>query len=309
MDAHSRRQAALSAIEQIRLGGRPADLESDTLDFKEETGSVLHGQRRPTPPQHEPAARTLAEEAACFANSSDGGVLVVGVDDKASGPAAFVGAYLDTAWLRERIHALTLPHLAVDVIEELAVEGHRIYLVNVAPALEEIRCDGRLRARFGARCEELTGDQARRLLEERRRYDWSAEPSGFRLSDAVPAALDLARRYYQTGHGRVPQSDAALVSQLGLQAAGAYSDDPILNNAGALLLCPFELSQEQLDLLATRAEGAVSYKRLERWAPLLLAFEEAWQFLLECFPARSEIVGLQRRELRAVPQRASARPS
>jgi ATP-dependent DNA helicase RecG len=102
----------------------------------------------------------------------------------------------------------------------------------------------------------------------------------------------------------VPQSDAALVSQLGLHAVGAYSDDPILNNAGALLLCPFEPDQEQLDLLATRAEGAVSSKRLEQWAPLLLGFEEAWQFLLECFPARSEIVGLQRRELRAVSQRA-----
>jgi ATP-dependent DNA helicase RecG len=102
----------------------------------------------------------------------------------------------------------------------------------------------------------------------------------------------------------VLQSNTALVSQLGLQTAGAYEEDPILNNAGALLLCPFEPGQQQLDLIATRAEGAVSYRRLERAAPLLLGFEDAWQFLLECFPTRPAIVGLQRRDVRAVPQRA-----
>jgi ATP-dependent DNA helicase RecG len=303
VDAHSRRQAAIAAIERILQGGRPADLESETLDFKEESGTGRHGTRRPIPPQHEPAAKALAEETACFANSSTGGVLVVGVDDRARGPAAFVGTYLDTVWLRGRIHALTQPHLSVDVIEELYVADHRIYLINVAPALEEIRCDGKLRARFGSRCEELTGDQARRLLEERRRYDWSAEPSGFHLSHAVPAALDLARRSYVQEHGRAPHSSLALVSQLGLVAV-ADVDDPALNNAGALLLCAFEPGVVQLDLLAARTEGVPSRKRLERAAPLLVAFEDAWQFLLECFPAEQVIIGLQRREVRPIPQRA-----
>jgi hypothetical protein len=88
--------------------------------------------------------------------------------------------------------------------------------INVAPALEEIRCGGRLRARFGRRCDELSGDQARQLLESRRRYDWSAEPSGMRLAQAVPAALDLARRFYRDEHGRNPPSTLALVTQLGL---------------------------------------------------------------------------------------------
>jgi len=201
-----------------------------------------------------------------------------------------------------------MPHLSLDVFEEMHFEGARLYLVNVAPALEEIRCDGKLRARVGTRCEEMSGDQARRFLEERRRYDWSAEASGFRLSDARPDALAIARRYYQDEHGRVPGSDSALVSQLGLLAGdpncAGPPDDPSLNNAGALLLCPFEPGSMQLDVIATRVEGVVSHRRLELKAPSLVAFESAWQFLRESFPATPMVLGPQRREVRAVPERA-----
>lgn len=229
---------------------------------------------------------------------------MVGVDDKASGPGAFVGTYLDTRWLREQIYALTQPHLALDLIEEREVAGQRIYLVNVAPALEEIRCDGKLRARFGSQCQELSGDQARRLLEERRRYDWSAEPSGFHQSDVEPAALDIARRYYRAEHDRVPQSDLALVSQLGLHAGDSSSSDPELNNARALLFARYEPASPLFDALATLAEGVPSRKRLELAAPLLGAFEAVWRLLEECFPVTPTIRDLQRREIRAIPRRA-----
>lgn len=305
MSAHFRRQLALDAIERIRNGARPADLESEMLDFKEESGTVHRGERRAIGPQHEPAAKALAEEAACFANSSRGGVLVIGVNDTARGPAAFVGSYLDTVWLRQRIYALTQPHLAIDIMEEITVEERRLYLINVAPALEEIRCDGRLRSRFGAGCRELSGDQARQLLEQRRRYDWSAEPSGFKLPEAVPAALEIAERYYRDEHVRVPPSPTALASQLGLLAEDAESQDPELNNAGALLLCRYEPRSVQLDLLATRAEGAPSRKREEHSAPVLVALDAAWKFLETCFPPEYQVVGLVRRSVRAMPERAS----
>ncbi len=304
MDAHFRRAAALEAIQRVQNGARPADLESDIIDFKEESGTVHHGRRQAIPPQHEPAAKALAEETACFANSSRGGVLIVGVDDKARGPAAFVGAHLDTIWLRERIHSLTQPHLAIDLIEEIVVEQRRLYLINVAPALEEIRCEGKLRARFGSKCRELSGDQARHLLEQRRRYDWSAEPSGFRLSDALPGALEIAETYYKAEQVRVPASILALVSQLGLVADDTDAQNPELNNAGALLLCSFEPKAVQLDLLATRAEGAPSQKRIEQTAPMLVGLNAAWQFLEGCFPAERQIIGLVRRSIRAVPERA-----
>ena len=303
MDAHSRRAAAIDAISKVFAGERPDSLEGQSLDFKEEVGTVGRtGARAPISPKHEPAARALAEESTCFANTDAGGVIVVGVDDKQSGPAAFVGAHLDTAWLRERIHVLTLPHLSIDLIEEMTVAGKRVYLINVAPALEEIRCDGKLRARFGRRCEEITGDQARRFLETRRRYDWSAEPSGMRLSWAVPAAVALMKRFYREEHARTPASARSLAAQLDLTVDDA--EDPTLNNAGALLLCAFDPGQVQIDVIATRVEGRPSRQRLEARAPLLTAFEDAIQMIDASFPAERIIVGMRRRELRAVPRRA-----
>ena len=59
MDAHSRRSAALTAVQQILAGAKPEELASQTLDFKEENGTVeTGGVRRTIPPRHEPAARS-----------------------------------------------------------------------------------------------------------------------------------------------------------------------------------------------------------------------------------------------------------
>jgi len=89
-----------------------------------------------------------------MAMSDDGGVIVVGVDDKESGEDAFVGSFLDPEWLRRRIHALTQPNYSIDEPEEIIEGGKRLYLINVPPALSEIRSGGKLRARFGTDCVE-----------------------------------------------------------------------------------------------------------------------------------------------------------
>src|SRR6185312_10059507 len=82
------------ALASLLAGSTARDLESLTLDFKEEEGSVGKDRTRtPVGPQSEPAAKALAEAAACFANSR-GGAVVVGVDDKKAGPDALVGASL-----------------------------------------------------------------------------------------------------------------------------------------------------------------------------------------------------------------------
>ena len=303
MDATFRRKLAEDAIKAIRAGRAARDLERDMLDFKEEAGTVgRKGVRRPIDPQNEAAARALAAEVACFKNSDHGGTLVVGVDDKAAGPSAFVDTYLDVAWLRARIHALTQPNVSIDPPEVLEVEGRRIYLIDVPPALEEVRVDGKLRARFGDQCRELSGDRAREFLERQRNYDWSARPSTFRLSAAVPEALDVARRYYEEAKGNSAPTDLALARRLGVTTDD--SGDPVLSNAGALLLCDFDPGVDQLDVLVTVAEGVASERRHRASAPLLTAFEAAWQLLLERFPAHQEVIGAQRRSVRAIPSRA-----
>ena len=305
MDANRRRDLALAAIEAVRNGSSGQAEESEFVDFKEErdTYDRTTKSRRPIAANHEPAAQALAEGVSCFANSVSGGMLVVGIADDLSGVDAFVGACLDVTWLRERIYALTHPSVSVDLIEERYVDKRRIYMINVAPGLEEVRVGGKLRARLGTSCEELSGDRAREFLERRRRFDWTAEASGLRLSDARQDALTSARRHYEEQRGGAPEGDLALVRRLGV-TIDEESTDPELTRAGALLLCAFEPGTTQLDVLLTTAEGAASRERILREAPLLPAFDEAWDLVLRAFPSQSIVVGAQRRSVRPVPEAA-----
>jgi ATP-dependent DNA helicase RecG len=303
MDAHSRRQAALDAIDAVMNGAVAADVESEIVDFKEERGTVdRSGTRISIQPRDESAAKSLAEEAACMAMSNTGGVLIVGVNDRAAGPGAFVGSYLDLDWLRGRIYALTLPNMALDVLEEHTSTGVRLYLINVAPALEEVRVDGKLRARFQTGCVELTGDRAREFLEQRRQYDWSQESSGMRLSDAFVGALAGAQDRYAEARGRRAGSDLELVRRMKVTLDD--SDNPVLTRAGALLLCEYEPMVERLDVRQLDSETALSTQRLLLNAPLVLAFDSAWELIDRAFAKSSIIVGATRRSVRAIPEEA-----
>ena len=295
-----RHQAALDAVRAVLSGVTAHDAETETVDLKEEAGTNVRGTRQFIHPRHEPAAQALANEVACFANTTRGGVLVVGVVDDRSGPDALVGSYLDLDWLKERIWALTMPHYSGFFIEEVTTFGPRLYFINVEPALEEIRAGDRLRTRHGRRCVELTGDAARRFLEARRGFDWSAEPSGMHLSEADPKAIETAMRFYRQRQGTTPPSERELASRMGVLLDDG--DDPGLNRAGALLLAPFGPRVVQAQILITDVEGRPARNDLVGRAPLVLFLEEAFRLLDEvAFPITPVIVGLTRRELRAVP--------
>ena len=305
MSAHLRRNLALAALNAVASGTRACDAETEQVDFKEELGTRDRGgAHQVIPPRHEPAAQALAEEVGCLANSLSGGVLIIGVDDRVGGSDALVGAQSDAAWLKGRIHALTSPHYTVD-IEELLDHGARLLLIDVPPALEEIRAGGRLRARIGSSCEELSGDRAREFLERRRGYDWSAEPSGMRLSQATGAGLASARAKYQSAKGVAPASDHELVRRLGVLVGGGAQDDPELTRAGALLLAPLDPGIEQLVILDVPSEGGPSRHSARGPAPLLELFDEAWaQLTGSSFPETVTVVGAGRRLMRAIPDYA-----
>jgi ATP-dependent DNA helicase RecG len=303
MDAHSRREAALEAIAAVAAGAKAAEVESEIVDFKEEAGTVVTGgRRRAINAQHEPAAQALAAEVACMAMSKHGGTIVVGVDDKAGGTRAFVGSYLDLGWLRRRIYALTQPHFSIDLLEEIVEHGERLYLINVAPALSEIRSAGKLRARYGTDCVELDGARAREFLEQWRNYDWSAEASSERLSTCDREALKSAHAHYLAAQGRPAGSDAELLRRLGV--ALDNEADPRLNQAGAVLLCRYEADVERLDIRVLDVDGATSAKREILMAPVITAFDSAWEVIDQAFPARPVIIGAQRRPERPIPERA-----
>jgi ATP-dependent DNA helicase RecG len=305
MSSHERRTAALEALDQVKRGVTADAAETEVVDFKEENGTVgAGGVRQSIGARHEPAAVALAAEVACLANSSSGGVLVVGVDDKAAGESAFVGTYLDTEWLRGRIYALTQPGYTVE-LEELTFAGARLYLVNVPPALEEVRAAGWLRTRVGKACVELTGDRARKFLERRRSYDWSAEPSGRRLHEITPAALASAREKYQAARGTAPESALELCRRMNVLITSDDSPDPELNHAGALLLTGFEPEVEQFVVLVTAVEGVPSSSSVRGPAPLLELFDQAWDVITtDAFPAKTTIFGPSRRLVRAIPDLA-----
>ena len=90
----------------------------------------------------------------------------------------------------------------MDVIEEVHEGSARLYLVSVHPGLEEARVANVLRARQGTDCVELTGERAREFLERRRNFDWTAESSGMRLSNAEPDALLSAHAHHREEHGQ-----------------------------------------------------------------------------------------------------------
>jgi ATP-dependent DNA helicase RecG len=96
------------ALSAIRSGASASEVESETLDCKEDPSrrlgeAVVDGQS-----EDDEAARLLAEACACLANH-DGGAVIVGLADQARSRDALIGTDLDPDWLRNRIRELTLP--------------------------------------------------------------------------------------------------------------------------------------------------------------------------------------------------------
>ena len=298
-----RRNLAMRAIAQVQAGGTAKDFETEIIDFKEESGS--HGPNNAVVqigPRSDAAGRELATEAACMANTDNGGVLIVGVRDKDSGDESFVGAQSEIDWLRVRIHNLTQPSLFV-TIEEIFVAGKRILLIDVPESMSEIRVNGKLQTRLGTNCFPLDGEAAVSFMQSRRNFDWSAQSSGMHLSDAVQEALASARAHYSAAKGLAPASDRELVNRLGVLANN--EDDPELTRAGALMLCNFEPSIQQIQLVVSTSESVASRLNIAKPAPLLTLFDEVMSLLmLDAFPATEKFVGLQRMYLRKIPQLA-----
>jgi len=303
MTSLERRELAIKAIGSVIAGGKAGDFETQYVDFKEEVGSRTKGGVVVTiGPRNEIAASTLAKEAACMANTDSGGVLVVGVEDTGSGPNALIGAQSEADWLKERIYALTKPGLVVEV-EELLESGKRLLLINVPDVIQEVMYNNKLQTRVVTDCRELTGEDARRFLEARRNFDWSAQRSGMKLSDCIPEAISAGHSRYQMTKGAGAGSDLELVKRL--EVTCDDSNDPELTRSGALLFCEFEPGVEQMSLIVTNSEGMPSRFSERGPSPLLPLFDKIMQLLLkEAFPSRQELVGIQRRELRAIPELA-----
>ncbi len=255
----SLRDEAIAALDRVRGGERPADLESETLDFKED---------RAAPGETE---RLLAEAAICFANSA-GGTVVLGVADRERGEAALTGTALTPERIRQRVHELSTPPLTVEVSRYLADPAVLLILV---PQSADIHSDrqGRAFRRINRDCLPMDPWQQERLREERRGIDWSAQAAATSLDGLVPEAMGMARRLL-AALPDLRRSLAQLSDRDLLAAIGALTGDGRLNHGGAVMFAGPDRDLPEMVAYQYRATPGGDPRAVDRLAtPGIIAFE------------------------------------
>jgi len=253
------------ALQQIIDGATADSLETETLDFKRDPHTVT-SPSAPGNPQAK-LVEKLIDAVVCFANAH-GGRIILGVDDRTPGPAAFSGTQADPAFLRSRIFGNTKPQLTVP-IDEIEFEGTRLLVITVPEGLDLVTdSKGKALIRRGTSCNPLTEDERRAVAHERRNPDLTARPTDRPWTDVSPSAMRQARRLLEQLADRRRQmadlDDASL-----LRALNLIDRDDRLLMAGEILLCTPE--QDMLDILTRPAAGAEpSVRRLREPLVLLL---------------------------------------
>ena len=211
------------ALNRIAQGVKPSELESETLDFKQDAR---------TPKE---TMRMLAGAATCFANAL-GGTIVVGVLDKATRSAAVVGTDLDPLAVKERIYALSNPPLLVDAAEHWR-EDAKLVVITV-PSGVEIHADteGRIKHRVGTSCLAMAPLEQQARFFERHSADYSAEVVSTTPGEINAAAMEPARERLRRSHDELfalaDEPDAQLLRHLGV-----VNGQGRLLRAGELLFC------------------------------------------------------------------------
>ena len=210
-------------------GYDPDQLESASIDLKEEAGRRSNGAVRPGSPRNEPAARQLAQEAACMANTAGGGVLIAGVDGRTG---ELIGADTHPDWLRTRIYELTDRRLTVN-IRAAGVRGKRLLVIYVPQAIEPVPFRGKYRHRLGKTCVEVTSTELLRGIFAGAAADPSYQRSAAPI-DAVSRGTEqiLRDRLAQLDAGKASLPLGDMLGRLGL----AFENTEYLNEAGRILL-------------------------------------------------------------------------
>jgi ATP-dependent DNA helicase RecG len=210
-------------LQRILGGEKPGDLETLTLDFKEEARTTGESEK------------LLTDAAICLANA-EGGTIVVGVDDDVSGVSSFLGTQIDAQAIQRRIYELTRPALLVDSAE-IWFADVRLVVLSV-PRSFDIHADtqGRAKRRVGTDCLSMSPQDQAALREERRGVDWSVEVARSSLTDLSTGALAAARRRLRQQSDRV--SELAELSDIEmLRGLGVVDDQDRLLRAGEVLFC------------------------------------------------------------------------
>ena len=237
------------ALAKLASGLLPDAIEREKIDFKEEAGRRgPGGTLNVGSPHNEDAARHLANEVACMANTPGGGAIVVGVEDRGG---QLLGAALDAEWLRHRVYG----HVGVaPAIAERSIQGIRLLVLYIAQASEPIEdVSGRIRWRTGGHCTPV--DRAEWWLSRQLHagYDQMAVATRRAESDVAPGAVVAAQRYlasWAKERGTDADGDVGRQSPRELLTSlGVLYPDGRLSSAGALMFCPSDRTYIALSVL------------------------------------------------------------
>ena len=210
-------------LEKLHSGAVAADLETATLEFKQEDPSL----RR--------TLEILTDAVVCLANA-EGGRIVVGVADRPGKGGSVVGVSADLSPLVvvRGVFDRTQPSLSVPV-EELATAGGQRLLILTVPrgATFYANVRGTATRRVGRQCQPFPPEQQRQALASRGLYDWSAEASG---APETAAAADEVMRLRRLLRAAGKEETASLDDRRLLRDMRLVTLDGSLTRAGLLLL-------------------------------------------------------------------------
>lgn len=226
------RKAAEVALQRLAAGEPPSIIESERVEFTEDRSRRgAHGEFLDRGDStNEGAALSVADAAACQANSG-GGVVVVGVSNR---DGRRTGSDLDREWLRRRIWELTGQRLTCQV-DAVELDGTRLLVVLAPSAMELLRVRGAAKHRVGPQCVEIDASAWMAGHAQRMGFDWSAQDSGVPRSAVRAAAVQVARDLLvESGEGGAARLAGATEGDL-LRRLRVLSEAGTLSNAGALL--------------------------------------------------------------------------
>lgn len=212
-----------AALDLIRSGATPKDLESEILEFKAEEGA---DPRR--------SLEMLADAVVCLANA-EGGEIVFGVANGRTGTDAFAGVSAKSTVdvVRRGIFDRTRPSLSVPVSE--VHEGPSRLIVITVPkgAVYYANGAGTATRRVGTECRPFPPEEQRQAMAARGLYDWSAELTDVGYEALAAEEITRARRLLQlAGREDLARSDERKLAR-DLRLANSRGR---LTRAGVLLL-------------------------------------------------------------------------